>query len=81
MTKAKSHPSVAAMEPLRVDIPEAARILGVSRSRIYLRIKDGSLRAVKEGGRTLIAMTELHAYVARTTHSNAVAATGSRTAG
>ncbi len=56
-----------AIEPLRVDIPEAARILGVSRSRIYLRIKDGSLSAIKEGGRTLITMVELHAYVARTT--------------
>lgn len=66
MTAAKKHPSVAAIAPLRVDIPEAARILGVSRSRIYLRIREGSLKAVKEGGRTLLAMSELQAYVART---------------
>jgi excisionase family DNA binding protein len=66
MAKRKPNPSVAAIAPLRVDIPEAARILGVSRSRIYLRIREGSLASVKEGGRTLIAMSELHAYVART---------------
>ena len=66
MAKRKTNPSVAAIAPLRVDIPEAARILGVSRSRIYLRLREGSLVSVKEGGRTLIAMSELQAYVART---------------
>ena len=66
MSTAFSNPAAVPIEPLRVDIPEAARILGVSRSRIYLHIRDGSLRSVKEGGRTLLTMTELRAYVART---------------
>jgi excisionase family DNA binding protein len=66
MSSRKSNPSTAAIAPLRVGIPEAARILGVSRSRIYLRIREGSLAAVKEGGRTLIAVSEINAYVART---------------
>lgn len=74
MSPKKKTPSVATMEPLRVDIVEAARILGVSRSRVYLRIKEGSLRAVKEGGRTLLAISELHAYVARTNAAAAASA-------
>jgi excisionase family DNA binding protein len=66
MAKTKSNRFTAAIAPLRVGIPEAARILGVSRSRIYLRLREGSLACVKEGGRTLIAISEIEAYVART---------------
>lgn len=62
MTREKS---VVSVEPLRVDVPEAARIIGVSRSRLYLHIKQGALRTVKDGGRTLLTMKELRAFVAR----------------
>ena len=55
-----------AIEPLRVSVEEAARIIGVSRSVIYKHMKAGTLRAVKDGARTLFTMTELRAYVART---------------
>jgi excisionase family DNA binding protein len=55
-----------AIEPLRVSVEEAARIIGVSRSVIYKHMKAGTLRAVKDGARTLFTMTELRRYVVRT---------------
>jgi len=53
------------VEPLRVTVPEAARILGVSRSRLYEHIKEGAIHPSKDGGRTLFTMIELRAFVAR----------------
>jgi excisionase family DNA binding protein len=55
-----------AIEPLRVSVEEAARIIGISRSVIYKHMKAGILLAVKDGSRTLFTMTELRAYVSRT---------------
>jgi excisionase family DNA binding protein len=52
-------------EPLRVGVPEAARMLGVSRARLYDHIKRGSLKSVKDGSRTLFTMVELRAFAAR----------------
>jgi excisionase family DNA binding protein len=52
-------------EPLRVGIPEAARLLGVSRARLYEHMKAGAIRSVKDGARTLFTMAELRAFVAR----------------
>jgi excisionase family DNA binding protein len=54
-----------ATEPLRVDVPEAARIIGVSRTRLYKHMKEGNIRSIKDGGRTLFTMAELRAFVAR----------------
>ena len=54
-----------AIEPLRVGVEEAARIIGISRSVIYKNMKAGTLRAVKDGSRTLFTMAELRAYVSR----------------
>jgi excisionase family DNA binding protein len=51
-------------EPLRVGVNEAARIIGVSRSRLYQHIKAGSIRSMKDGGRTLLSMAELRRFVA-----------------
>lgn len=56
--------SVTVSEPLRVGVPEAARILGVSRAQLYKHIKSGAIKAVKDGSRTLFTMTELRRYVA-----------------
>jgi excisionase family DNA binding protein len=52
-------------EQLRVTVPEAARIIGVSRTRLYKHIRDGTIKATKDGGRTLFTMKELRAFVAR----------------
>ena len=66
-----------AIEPLRVSVEEAARIIGVSRSVIYKHMKAGTLRAVKDGARTLFTMTELRGYVFRTDSTQVASTTNS----
>jgi excisionase family DNA binding protein len=65
------------IEPLRVSVEEAARIIGVSRSVIYKHMKAGTLRAVKDGTRTLFTMTELRGYVFRTDSTHDASTTNS----
>lgn len=45
-------------------IPEAAELLGISRSGLYALIDDGTLRRVKIGRRTLIPATEVDRLLA-----------------
>lgn len=52
------------MKPLTVTIPDAVRISGMSRSAIYLALKRGDLQARKAGRRTLIATSDLEAFIA-----------------
>jgi excisionase family DNA binding protein len=66
-----------AIEALRVSVEEAARIIGVSRSVIYKHMKAGTLRAVKDGSRTLFTMTELRSYVFRTDSTHGASTTNS----
>lgn len=57
----------ATIEPLphlRFEIPEAARILRISRATLYERIRDGRIATQKDGRRTFITANELHRYVA-----------------
>jgi excisionase family DNA binding protein len=61
----KKETPMMASEPLRVSVPEAARIIGVSRARLYQHIKQGSIHTVKDGARTLFTMAELRAFVTR----------------
>lgn len=49
------------MEPLNVTIPDAARILGCGRSKLYELIADKRLEAVKLGTRTLIRVASIKA--------------------
>jgi len=51
--------------PLRVDVIEAARIIGVSRRQLYRHVRAGKIDAVKDGSRTLFTMKELRAYIER----------------
>jgi len=44
---------------LYVRILEAAKIMGISRSSIYLEMNSGRLKAKKNGHRTLIAVSEI----------------------
>src|SRR5579863_7110264 len=53
-------------ERLRVTVPEAARIIGVSRTRLYKHIKSGAIRVTKDGGRTLFTMSDLRKLVPQT---------------
>lgn len=46
-------------------IEDAAIALGIGRTRVWQLIRENHLTAIKIGGRTLIAVTELADFVAR----------------
>jgi len=50
---------------LRFDIPEAARILRLSRATLYERIRTGQIATQKDGRRTYVTGEELQRYVAQ----------------
>jgi len=43
---------------------DAAEALGVSRAFLYRMVKDGAIKAIKLGGRRLVAVSEIDAFVA-----------------
>lgn len=49
---------------LRFEIAEAARILRMSRASLYERIRDGEIKAQKDGRRRYITAAELQRYIA-----------------
>lgn len=53
------------IEPISVRIPDAVRLTGLSRSRIYELIKTGEIEIVKVGSSTLIPVDSLRAFVDR----------------
>jgi excisionase family DNA binding protein len=52
-------------QPIAMTIRDAVKVSGLSRSKIYAELKDGRLRALKAGGRTLILRAELERYFER----------------
>ena len=50
---------------LRFDIPEATRILRLSRATLYERIRAGLIQTQKDGRRSYITAEELQRYVAQ----------------
>lgn len=50
-------------EPISVRIPEAVRITGLSRSRLYELMKSGDIEFIKVGSSTLILVASLRAFV------------------
>ena len=52
------------MDKLLVSIPEAIRVSGLSRSALYERLSERSIRAVKAGRKTLIDVVSLTAWAA-----------------
>ena len=50
--------------PLAHSIRQVVQLTGISRSKIYEEIRDGHLRAVKSGHRTLILNADLETYLA-----------------
>ena len=50
--------------PLTLRIEDACRAIGLGKTRLYSLIKEGKIRPVKIGGRTLIPRTELERLVA-----------------
>lgn len=51
------------MEPLAVDLQQAANLVGVSVFTLRRRIKDGRLRAIRIGTRLLVPTEELRRLV------------------
>lgn len=56
---------VATVGPISLRIPEAVRLTGLSRSRIYELIKSGEIDYAKVGNSTLILMDSLRAFIER----------------
>jgi hypothetical protein len=74
-------PSLQLPEPLpalRFAVPEAARILRISRAQIYNRIQEGVLRPQKDGARTFLTQSELERYVRACEKTNTATLSGSR---
>jgi len=56
-------------EPISVKIPEAVRLSGLSRSRIYELMKSGDIEFAKVGSSTLVIVESLRQFI----HSHAKA--------
>ena len=54
-----------ACEPICVRIPEAIRLTGISRSRLYELMKSGDVEYAKVGASTLIVVDSLRRFVER----------------
>jgi excisionase family DNA binding protein len=54
-------------EKLLFKVEEAARVLSISRARLYVEIRRGTLKPVKIGGCTRLPRSELERYVAQLT--------------
>lgn len=53
------------LDILCVSISETCRLLGVSRSHFYKRLKDTEIASKKCGRRTLVLRSEIQAYVSK----------------
>ena len=53
------------IEPLALGVKDAATFIGLSKSRLYELIADGSIEARKLGARTVVPTASLRAFVDR----------------
>ncbi len=67
----KSQLHDASSERLAVSPNEAARLLGLGRTSIYVELGAGRLKSVKVGQRRLIPMTALHDWLDQKQRSEA----------
>lgn len=52
------------MERLAVSVTEACEMIGIGRTKIYELIRDGRLKSVKVGRRTLLSVASIEALIA-----------------
>lgn len=64
MKTRREHP---APDPIAVRIPEAAAMLGIGRSTLYLFIAAGEVETVKIGRSTVVPVASLRAFIAERT--------------
>jgi len=57
--------AVEPIQPIAFTIPDAVAYSGLSRSRLYNLIKDGSLESLQIGGRRMIRRDSLDALFAK----------------
>lgn len=55
----------AQRDPISVRLPEAVRLTGLSRSRLYELIKSGEIQIAKVGASTLVLYESLRDFVDR----------------
>ncbi|WP_044660558.1 helix-turn-helix domain-containing protein [Sphingobium sp. YBL2] len=53
------------IEPITVRIPDACRMLGIRRSKLYELIAEGEIRILKLGSATLVPVEGIRELVAR----------------
>ena len=63
MTAAPGKPQDLRPEPLAVRVPEACRMIGIGRSKLYELIADGTIEVVKIGSITVIPVAQLRALL------------------
>jgi excisionase family DNA binding protein len=51
------------LEPISVKIPEAVRMTGISRSRLYELFKSGEIEFAKVGASTLVVVESLRRFI------------------
>lgn len=56
-------PTGPPMAPLAYRIPDAVRVLGVSKSKLYALAAEGKLKLSRVGGRTLVPHAELQRLI------------------
>lgn len=56
---------LGALEPITVRVPDAIRMTGLSRSRLYELLRDREIEHIKVGTSTLILVASIRAWVER----------------
>lgn len=62
MTQTSTQPTISP-EPLAVRVPEACRMIGIGRSKLYELIAEGAIHVVKIGSVTVIPVAQLRALI------------------
>lgn len=57
--------SIPPLERLTVRVPDAARLLSISRAALYRLIASGELEVAKNGQKTLVIVASIKAFVER----------------
>jgi excisionase family DNA binding protein len=64
ISKSVAFPATAGLQiPLTVRVPEACRITGIGRSKLYELIRDGKIRTIKVGAMTLVPVSSLAEFL------------------
>ncbi|EGD58362.1 MAG: helix-turn-helix domain-containing protein [Novosphingobium aromaticivorans] len=61
----KLPPGMASGERLAIRVPEAAALLGLSRSKFYDLVAAGEIPLIKVGSASIVAMRSLEAFIER----------------